>query len=245
MRDKELVEKLKNSRHTVALTGAGVSTASGIPDFRSPGGVYSKYPEYVFDIDYFYTDPSSFYRFWKEALLPMNQAKPNSVHLLLAELERLGFLKVTITQNIDRLHQKAGSKNVIELHGNIYEHYCVKCGKEYGIDEVKELLDVNPVPYCNCSGLIRPNIVFFGENLPSSALSEAMKHARNCDLMIVLGSSLVVYPAAQLPIIAKDHNATLFIINRGKTSLDELADLKLDVDLVEFANDLAGQFRPI
>lgn len=245
MKDKELVEKLKSSRHAVALTGAGVSTASGIPDFRSPGGVYSKYPEYVFDIDYFYTDPSGFYRFWKEALLPMNQAKPNDVHSLLAELERLGFLKVTITQNIDGLHQKAGSKNVIELHGNIYEHYCVKCGKEYSIGEVKELLDVNPVLYCSCGGLIRPNIVFFGENLPSSALNEAMKHARSCDLMIVLGSSLVVYPAAQLPIIAKDHNAMLFIVNRGKTGLDELADIKLDVDLVEFANDLAEQFRPI
>lgn len=245
MRDKELIEKLKNSHHVVALTGAGVSTASGIPDFRSPGGVYSKYPEYVFDIDYFCTDPSGFYRFWKEALLPMNQAKPNSVHLLLAELERLGFLKAIITQNIDRLHQKAGSKNVIELHGNIHEHYCVKCGKEYSIDEVKELLYANPVPYCSCSGLIRPNIVFFGENLPSSALNEAMKHARNCDLMVVLGSSLVVYPAAQLPIIAKEHNATLFIVNRGKTGLDGLADLKIEVDLVEFANDLAEQLRLI
>lgn len=240
---KDLIDELKKSHYTVALTGAGVSTGSGIPDFRGSNGVYSKYPEYVFDIDHFYTDPSDFYRFWKEAFPLMIQAKPNNVHLLLAELERIGLLKVVITQNIDGLHQKAGSKNVIELHGNIHEHYCSRCKKKYEVEKVKELLQKRSVPYCNCGGLIRPNIVFFGENLPSEALKEAIEHAKSCNVMIVLGSSLVVYPAAQLPIIAKDHNAMLIIVNRGKTGLDDLADLKLDVDLIGFANDLLEQLQ--
>ncbi|MEN3008452.1 NAD-dependent protein deacylase [Pseudothermotoga sp.] len=240
---KDLIDELKKSHYTVALTGAGVSTGSGIPDFRSSNGVYSKYPEYVFDIDHFYTDPSDFYRFWKEAFSLMIQAKPNNVHLLLAELERIGLLKVVITQNIDGLHQKAGSKNVIELHGNINEHYCSRCKKKYETEKMKELLEKNHIPYCDCGGLIRPNIVFFGENLPSEALKEAIEHAKSCNIMIVLGSSLIVYPAAQLPIIAKDHNAMLIIVNRGKTGLDDLADLKLDVDLVGFANDLLGQLQ--
>jgi len=236
--ERELLEKIKASQYVVALTGAGVSTESGIPDFRGPNGLYSKYPENVFDIDYFYADPEGFYRFWREALFPMNEAKPNVVHTLLAELEAQRLLKAVVTQNIDGLHQKAGSKNVIELHGNIFEYCCAKCGRTQRFETVKKLLESNPVPRCNCGGLIRPNIVFFGESLPMHALSEATLHAQECDLMIVLGSSLVVYPAAQLPIIAKEHGAALFIVNRGRTGLDDLADFKFDVNLSDFAKEL-------
>lgn len=238
MMEKELASMLKTSRHAVALTGAGVSTESGIPDFRGPNGLYSRYPEYIFDIDYFHSDPEGFYRFWREALLPMSEAQPNAIHHLLADLERRGVLKVVITQNIDGLHQKAGSKKVIELHGSIFEYYCLECRKIYGLETVKNLLTVNPLPRCDCGGLIKPNIVFFGESLPERALSDAIWHSRNCDVMIVLGSSLSVYPAAQLPSIAKDHGAKLVIVNKGKTMLDELADIKIDANLSDFAKIL-------
>ena len=238
MTERELLEKIKASHHVVALTGAGVSTESGIPDFRGPNGLYSKYPENIFDIDYFYAEPEGFYRFWREALLPMSEAQPNDAHTLLAELESRSLLEAVITQNIDGLHQKAGSKNVIELHGNIFEYYCTRCGKVRSLESVKKLLESNPVPRCDCGGLIRPNIVFFGESLPMHALSEATRHARECDLMIVLGSSLVVYPAAQLPIIAKEHGAKLIIVNKGKTGLDDLADFKFDRNLSDFAREL-------
>jgi len=236
--ERELVEKIKTSRRVVVLTGAGISTDSGIPDFRSPNGLYSKYPEYVFDIDYFLSDPEGFYRFWKEALLPMSEAQPNRAHLLLAELERRNLIEAVITQNIDGLHQKAGNKKVIELHGSIFEYHCMECEKPYTLEQVKKILDSDTIPRCGCDGLIRPNIVFFGESLPVHALDEAMRYAQNCDLMIVMGSSLLVYPAAQLPVIAKKHGAGLIIVNKDRTGLDELADAKFDVNLSSFAEVL-------
>lgn len=232
-----LIELLKSCRYGVALTGAGISTPSGIPDFRSPTGLYSKYPENVFDIDYLYNNPEGFYRFCKEALIPMADAKPNVAHYLLAKLEQKGYIKAVITQNIDGLHQKAGNQNVIELHGSIYNYYCIKCLRRYTIDDVKNMLSKTSVPKCNCSGMIRPDIVFFGEQLPQKALSEAEYHSVNCDLMIVFGSSLLVYPAAQFPYIAKMNGSKLIIVNSGRTGLDHICDLKIEKELSTFANE--------
>ncbi len=226
---------LRSSKYAVALTGAGISTPSGIPDFRSPTGLYSKYPEDIFDIEYFQRDPEGFYRFCKEVLLPMTDVKPNLAHIMLAKLEQKGILKATITQNIDGLHQKAKSKNVIELHGSVYEYYCTKCSKKFDLSSIKKMLESSKVPFCSCSGLIRPKIVFFGEPLDEKALHSAQEYAARCDLMIVLGSSLVVYPAAQLPLIAKMKGAKVVILNKGETGFDHMCDMKIEEDLSSFA----------
>ncbi|HEY8541393.1 MAG TPA: NAD-dependent protein deacylase [Pseudothermotoga sp.] len=226
---------LKSSKYVIALTGAGISTPSGIPDFRSQNGLYSRYPEDVFDIEYFYRDPKGFYKFWKEVLLPMTDVKPNAAHLMLARLEQNGILKATITQNIDGLHQKAGSKNVIELHGSVYEYHCIRCSEKFSLSSIKNMIENSDLPLCNCSGLIRPDIVFFGESLPEKALYDARNHATKCDLMIVLGSSLVVYPAAQLPFIAKANGAKVIILNKGETGFDHMCDMKIEEDLSVFA----------
>ncbi|PLV59214.1 NAD-dependent protein deacylase [Thermotoga sp. KOL6] len=233
---KEFIKLLNESSLTVVLTGAGISTPSGIPDFRGPNGIYKKYPQNIFDIDFFYTHPQDFYRFAKEAIFPMLNTKPNLAHLLLAKLEEKGLIEAVITQNIDRLHQKAGNKKVIELHGNVEDYYCVKCGKEYTVEIVKRKLEVAEVPECDeCLGLIRPNIVFFGEPLPQNALQEATKLSSEANLMIVIGSSLVVYPAAELPLLTVRSGGKLVIVNMGSTTLDDLATLKYNMDVVEFA----------
>lgn len=236
---KEFLKLLNESRLTVVLTGAGISTPSGIPDFRGPQGIYRKYPQNVFDIDFFYSHPEKFYEFAKEGIFPMLEAKPNPAHVLLAKLEEQGLIEAVITQNIDRLHQKAGSKKVIELHGNVEEYYCTRCGREYTVKDVMEKLEKDSVPRCDdCSGLIRPNIVFFGEALPQNALNEAIRLSSKADLMIVMGSSLVVYPAAELPLITVRGGGKLVIVNMGETPLDDLATLKYNMDVVEFANNV-------
>ncbi|MEJ5230261.1 MAG: NAD-dependent protein deacylase [Pseudothermotoga sp.] len=233
----QFLELLRSSKYVVALTGAGISTASGIPDFRSPTGLYSKYPENIFDIDYFFEDPKGFYEFCKEALIPMTKAEPNPAHFMLARLEEKGVLKAVITQNIDGLHQKAGNRKVIELHGTVFEYYCTRCFKKFEPSQIKEMLDSKEIPICSCSGLIRPNIVFFKEILPEKAINEAYLHASKCDLMIALGSSLVVYPAAQIPMVAKYAGAKLVIVNKGETGLDHLCDMKMHKDLSAFAQE--------
>ncbi|MCD6550815.1 NAD-dependent protein deacylase [Thermotoga sp.] len=236
---KEFLKLLNESRLTVVLTGAGISTPSGIPDFRGPQGIYKKYPQNVFDVDFFYSHPGKFYEFAKEGIFPMLDAKPNLAHILLAKLEERGFIEAVITQNIDRLHQKAGSKKVIELHGNVEEYYCVKCGREYTVEDVMKKLEKDCVPRCDaCSSLIRPNIVFFGETLPQNALNEAIRLSSRADLMIVMGSSLVVYPAAELPLMTVRSGGRLVIVNMGDTPLDDLATLRYNADVVDFANNV-------
>ncbi len=234
----EFADLLKRSKYCVVLTGAGISTPSGIPDFRSPTGLYSKYPEEIFDIEYFYSNPGAFYSFCKQALLPMIDAQPNVAHKFLAKLEELGYVKAVITQNIDGLHQKAGSKNVVELHGTIYRFRCDRCGKNYEHRWVREELERTNLPRCFCNGLVRPEIVFFGESLPSKAVEMAENHSLRCDLMVVMGSSLVVYPAASFPILAKRSGAKLVIINKGETGLDHLCDMKIEEDLVAFSEQV-------
>ncbi|MDK2886363.1 MAG: NAD-dependent deacetylase [Thermosipho sp. (in: thermotogales)] len=228
----EKIAELIINHPTVALTGAGVSTESGIPDFRSKNGLYSKYGKEIFDLDYFYKNPEKFYKFAKETFLPMYSASPNLTHKLLSILEEKGFLLGVITQNIDNLHSKAGTKKVVELHGNATKFYCTKCGIKYSINEVMKSY------YCECGGLIRPNIIFFGENLPANAWEMALSLLEKAEIMLVIASSLSVYPAAYLPILFKRKYGKLIIVNNDDTKLDDLADFKINVQASIFSHNL-------
>jgi len=224
----KLEDILTNSTNFIAFTGAGLSTESGIPTYRGVGGLWTKYdPNKYANFHYFLKNPSYYWNFFREVRYPViKQARPNAAHYALVKMEREGKLNHVITQNIDGLHQKAGQLNVIELHGNTREILCMDCSKIFSIEEVYKLLDQEFPPKCsNCRGILRPNTVLFGESLPQKLLNEAMHLAQNCDLFFVLGSSLVVSPAAQIPKIAKDRGAALVIINLDKTPLDDIADL--------------------
>ncbi|HEX30898.1 TPA: NAD-dependent protein deacylase [Candidatus Poribacteria bacterium] len=234
---EEMLRELRVAGSAVVLTGAGVSTASGIPDFRGPGGIYSKVSPEVFDIDSFMSHPERYYRIEREILREALNAKPNVTHFLIAKLERMGLIEAVITQNIDGLHRKAGSSKVIELHGNISTGSCLRCGRRFRREEIDRMLRAVDVPRCECGGVIKPDVVFFGEMLPPQALNEGMRLAAESDLMVVMGSSLVVHPAATLPSITVRNGGKLIIVNRGETALDYLAYRKYDVDLVGFSRE--------
>lgn len=225
---KKAAELLSSSRHAVALTGAGMSTESGIPDFRSPGGLWSRYdPSEFATLSSFLGDPSRFYRAASE-FLSVFTAEPNEGHRALAELEQMGVLKAVITQNIDGLHQAAGSRKVVELHGNLRECKCLSCGRVFPIEVLAEKLvqEGEIPPLCNdCGGILKPNVVFFGEQLPRDALEEAFEQAKRCDLMLVAGSSLVVSPANFLPPMAVEAGAHLLIVNEEVTPMDAFASV--------------------
>jgi NAD-dependent deacetylase len=227
----ELIYKFKDiitkSNQIVAFTGAGLSSESGIPTYRGVGGLWTKYdPSKCANIDYFNHNPSLYWNFFKDVRYPtISKARPNPAHYYLVELERKGILKCVITQNIDGLHQMAGQSNVIELHGNNRRIICINCRQVYSMDEIYRRLDKVLPPKCNCGGKLKPDVVFFGESLPTRAIIDAEKAAKNCDTFLVLGSSLVVYPAAQIPIIAKENGAILVIVNMDTTPLDRVADL--------------------
>jgi NAD-dependent deacetylase len=215
----------------VVFTGAGVSTESGIPDFRSPGGFWTKFNPDDFTLDRYLTSPETRYKQWRFLLSGdlFQDAQPNAAHNAIADLERLGRLNCVITQNIDNLHQKAGNDpaKVFELHGNIRWIRCLDCGKRYPLAEVLgQNREVKEVPVCgHCAGILKPDVVFFGEALPDETLQEATLRAGRCDLLIVVGSSLVVYPAAYLPLFAKQAGAGLVIINLDATQADRIADV--------------------
>jgi NAD-dependent deacetylase len=231
---KELIRIIKNG-NIVVLTGAGISTKSGIPDFRSEDGLYQKYGEKIFDLQFFFENPSAFYDFVCKEFPKMYDAKPNFAHMFLAKLEKNGYINGIITQNIDNLHYKAGSKNVLELHGNATRFYCTRCGKQS-----KNIFDGY---ICECGGLIRPDIVFFSESV--RYLEESYALIDNSSTLIVVGSSLQVYPAAYLPIYAKKQNKTLVIINKGKTPLDDYADIIIYDDIVETFEKIAKYFEEV
>ena len=230
----ELVSELKkmvnNSDQIVAFTGAGFSAESGISTFRGAGGLWSKYdPSIYADINYFNADPTYYWSFFRDERYPViKKAKPNAGHNALVELEKRGKLYRVITQNIDGLHQVAGSSDVIELHGNTRKVFCRSCNKIYSMDEAYMLLQKELPPRCSCGGILKPGTVLFGEPLPQYALDMATLAAKNCDMFLVLGSSLVVYPAASLPRIAKKNGAALVIINIDPTPLDEMADIVIN-----------------
>lgn len=193
---------IKESRSTVALSGAGISTAAGIPDFRGPGGIYNsgKYDaNLVFDIDYFHHDPSEFFRFTRDLIAIVDKLKPTFTHELLARMEAAGLLEAVITQNIDPLHALAGSKRIVPLHGNYATSHCLACGKSYDYEQLLDKLSQQDIPRCDCNrrGVIKPDVVFFGEAV--TRITEAQSLAEASELMLVLGSSLTVHPAAMLP----------------------------------------------
>lgn len=232
---KALIDSIKKSRNTVFFTGAGVSTDSGIPDFRSPDtGLWktTSAQELLF-IDNFVRKPKEFYNFALKFFEDLLYAEPNLSHRFIAEVQKLSDESYVITQNIDNLHQKAGSHNVIELHGNFYYSYCMECSQEFKTSKVFNMLKKgeNP-PLCPiCKGLIKPDVVFFGESLPHEALNKAVKVSEKAELFIVMGSSLVVNPAALMPGYARSGGAEVAILNRNKTPYDSLADFVIHDNL--------------
>ena len=233
---QKLRELIDNSSYIVFLGGAGVSTESGIPDFRSEDGIYSgsyKYPpEVMLSHDFFIEHTAEFYDFLR-ATLGTSGFLPNAAHTGLAELERRGKLKAVITQNIDGLHQAAGSRQVLELHGNAARYYCMKCGLKYS----GETVDAVPgVPRCSCGGLIRPDVVLYGEGLDQSILSAAVSHIRRADMLIVGGTSLNVYPAAGL--VNYYSGDRLVLINGSPTPFDSAANLLISSKIGEIFSNL-------
>jgi len=202
----KVADLIINSKRVVAFTGAGVSTESGISDFRSPGGIWSKYDPDDFTYQKFVRDSITRKNIWQlMAKEFMVEADPNQAHYAIAELERLGKLQCVITQNVDNLHQKGGSKDVIEFHGNLLYARCISCSRQYPLSEAEELIEKGGLPpRCKkCEGILKPDAVFFGEAIPSEALTKSLAEAKKADVMIVAGTSAVVYPAAELPFVAK------------------------------------------
>jgi len=223
----ELKKIVASSDQIVAFTGAGFSAESGISTFRGAGGLWSKYdPDIYANINIFMQDSAYYWNFFRDERYPIiKKAKPNDGHYALVELEKRGKIYRVITQNIDGLHQEAGQSDVIELHGNTRKINCLSCGKTYTMDEAYKLLQKELPPKCSCGGNLKPGTVLFGEPLPQVAVDMASLASKNCDLFLVLGSSLVVYPAASMPRIAKKSGAKLVIINIDPTPMDDIADL--------------------
>ncbi len=235
---------IANSRYIVALTGAGTSTPSGVPDFRSPGsGLWEKVnPLLVASSFSFRLQPQAFYEWARPLARKLLQAEPNPAHHALAELEEMGLLKAVITQNIDDLHQKAGSKHVFELHGNMRQATCLKCRKVVpSQDMIERFLEEDEMPYCSCGGLMRPNVVLIGEQLPRWVLLEAWGEAERCDLMLVVGSSLEIAPAADIPFAALRCGARAIVVNYQPTPLDSQADVVIHEDVARVLPQIIEQ----
>lgn len=226
-----LAELLRGARSAVALTGAGVSVPSGIPDFRSPGtGMWEKVdPMEVAHISVFEADPARFWRYYRPRFQTLGDKRPNGAHAALAELERRGLLAGVITQNIDRLHRAAGSQEVVEVHGSIDTSTCRDCGTSFGLERVEALFDPAGVAICaECGGAVKPDVVLFGELLPEAAMARAQELAEAAELMLCVGSSLAVYPVAGLPELTLAGGGRLAIVTQGPTPYDEVAAVKLD-----------------
>jgi NAD-dependent deacetylase len=238
---EDLANLIRNSRSTVALTGAGVSVPSGIPDFRSPGsGLWEKVdPMEVAHIDVFRRDPKRFWSYYRPRFGMLSDKQPNGAHAALAELESNGLLEAVITQNIDRLHRKAGSRRVVEVHGTIETSSCIDCGASYTLDLVDGLFDAGGVARCHgCNGPVKPDVVLFGELLPERAMDEAVTLAAGAELLLCVGSSLEVHPVAGLPAITQSAGGRIAIVTKGPTPYDAEADVRLDGDVVEELDSL-------
>ncbi len=227
-----VAELFRQARRPVVFTGAGVSTESGIPDFRSPGGIWDRFDPDEFTYQNFIGTVEGRRKYWqlgRQIYAVVRDAQPNPAHYAIAELHRMGKLHCCITQNIDNLHQKAGlpPEKVIELHGNATRARCLACGLPYSRDQIQEWLEAGvEIPACaSCGGIIKPNTILFGEAMPERETLEAELRAKNSDLFVVVGSSLVVYPAAMMPLYAKRAGATLVIVNLSETPYDPYADV--------------------
>jgi NAD-dependent deacetylase len=237
-----LVELVGRRQPCVVLTGAGVSTESGIPDFRSPTGLWAKFDPLEYgSLEAFRRDPRKVWSFYKPRVAMLTEAEPNPAHRALAELERLGFVKAVVTQNIDLLHERAGSCEVVEVHGSIRTSSCPGCGERYSLARVLELLAEADAPPCPaCGEILKPDVVFFGELLPAAAMDRASELARGARLMLVVGSALEVYPVAGLPLETIRAGGEVAIVNRGSTALDRRASVRVDAGAGETLAALAA-----
>ncbi len=249
---QEAIDRFANlivkSQHIVIFSGAGISTESGIPDFRSPGGIWERYRPVQYQ-DFLASEESrrEYWRMHREMYVQVRDARPNDAHLAIARLDRMGKLDCVITQNVDFLHQRAGvpEAKVIEIHGTVKYVVCLECGQRYERDAIEELLNRGvAAPRCQaCSGILKPATISFGQSMPEREMAEAMRHARASDLFVVIGSSLVVYPAADMPLYAKDAGARIAIVNMTPTPLDDLADLLLYGKAGEIMVEVAARVK--
>ena len=228
---------VKESCHIVGFTGAGVSTESGIKDFRSVDGLYHQHfeypPETIISHSFYMRNPSYFFRFYREKMLPLG-FEPNITHKKFAQWEQEGKLDAIVTQNIDGLHQKAGSKKVLELHGSVHRNYCMDCGKFYTAEDI---LNSTGIPKCTCGGIIKPDVVLYEEGLDDKTVTEAVREIAQCDTLIIAGTSLTVYPAAGMVRYFQGDN--LVLINRDKTSMDGSCDLVIHDKVGETLDKIA------
>jgi NAD-dependent deacetylase len=237
---------IQKSSNTVALTGAGVSTKSGIPDFRSPNGLWTKIdPDKFATINAFLNDPKGWWELALDFAPTILKAKPNPSHTTLAKLEKMRLLQWLVTQNVDGLHQKAGSKNVLEVHGSIFSATCTFCHGHVGRDYILKTIKKRQIPpMCpQCGGLLKLDAVFFGERLPPLTLDKAFDAARNCQLMLAIGTFLVVYPVAMLPTVALQSGAKLIIINQEPTPFDDEADIVFHAEAGETLTQLMNAMK--
>lgn len=244
----EAARILKKSKYIVVFTGAGISTESGIADFRSEDGLWSRYdPSIYASYFYFLQDPSKFWEMHKELEEIVTEAEPNPAHEVIAELEKMGKIKAVITQNIDMLHQRAGTTlngaPIYELHGSYGILHCIKCGKEYKYNEIDTKSIDYPVCDCNPKGYIKPKVILFGESLPGGILDMAMKACRDCDCFLMVGSSLAVSPANFMPSVAKNHGAKIIYVNRDPTYMDDLADIFLKGSASEILTQIIQKIK--
>jgi NAD-dependent deacetylase len=234
-----LTELLERRRPCVVLTGAGISTESGIPDFRSAGGIWARYdPTEVGHIDALRRDPARVWEFYASRLGALGEAQPNNGHRALAELEERGWIRAVITQNVDDLHQRAGSREVVEVHGSLREAECIRCGVRVPIEDALASLPLPPCP--ECGEILKPSVVMFGELLPAAAVERAQELAAEAGLLLVVGSSLEVHPIAGLPGRTIEAGGALAIVNRGSTPWDSRADLVIDNSAGETLSGLAA-----
>ena len=240
-----LAELVRGARSVVALTGAGISVPSGIPDFRSPGtGLWEKVdPMEVAHIDVFRSDPRRFWSFYGERFSTLESKQPNGAHQALVEMERLGILDGVITQNVDMLHRRAGTRELVEVHGSIATCSCLRCGAGISLEEARARLRAaqDGVPRCEeCREPLKPDVVLFGEYLPEAALTRARQLCEGADVLLCIGSSLEVHPVAGLPLLTQASGGSVAIITQGPTPLDHLAGVRLNGDVVEELQALAG-----
>jgi NAD-dependent deacetylase len=243
MSRERLAQLIRESDCTVALTGAGISVPSGIPDFRSPGtGLWENVdPMEVAHLDVFLNDPGRFWSYYRPRFGLLADKQPNPAHRALAELEERGMLEGVITQNIDTLHRKAGSRKVVEVHGTTETASCWTCRAAYPRDAVESMFDADGIARCDCGGTVKPDVVLFGEMLPEAAMLEAHALCERADVLLCVGSSLEVYPVAGLPLDTLSAGGLLAIVNRGPTPLDSRAALKLDGSAGELLDEVLAE----
>jgi NAD-dependent deacetylase len=237
----DLARLVRERQPCVVLTGAGVSTESGIPDFRSPDGIWAEYdPMEYATIDAFRRDPVKVWEFYALRFEVLTTAEPNAGHLALAELERRGLVAAVVTQNVDGLHGRAGSRAVVEVHGSIRSARCLECGERVPLEEVVAALEAAPAPLCpSCGSVLKPDVVMFGELLPAEAIDRAIELVRGAGLLLVVGSSLEVHPVAGLLDEAASSGVAVAILNRGPTPFDHLASVRIDEAAGETLAELA------